>query len=158
MVSKPQTTSSLSRILVGIDGSENSKRAAKLAAEIAQREGSELTILSIVSYPNYPVSAVFDATALDRAYENYSAQLRKAADGYIQNALSIAKSQGVEATGRVEQVTGSTVEALVTYAQAEKFDLIVVGTRGLGGFKKLVLGSVSSGVVSHAHCPVLVVR
>ena len=56
------------------------------------------------------------------------------------------------------EATGSVVETIVNQAVKENVDLIIVGTRGLGGFKKLLLGSVSNGVVSHAHSPVLVIR
>ena len=51
-------------------------------------------------------------------------------------------------------VTGSIVQ----YAERENIDLIVVGTRGRSGFKRLLLGSTASGIVTHAHCPVMVVR
>jgi len=50
------------------------------------------------------------------------------------------------------------VETIINHAAKEHVDLIIVGTRGLGGFKKMLIGSVSSGVISHANCPVLVVR
>jgi len=50
------------------------------------------------------------------------------------------------------------VETIINHAAKEDVDLIIVGTRGLGGFKKMLIGSVSSGVISHANCPVLVVR
>ena len=56
------------------------------------------------------------------------------------------------------EATGSVVETIVNQAVKENVDLIIVGTRGLGGFKKLLLGSVSNGIVSRAHCPVLVIR
>jgi nucleotide-binding universal stress UspA family protein len=52
----------------------------------------------------------------------------------------------------------SVVETIINNADKEGADLIVVGTRGLDGFKKLLIGSVSSGVISHASCPVLIVR
>jgi nucleotide-binding universal stress UspA family protein len=54
--------------------------------------------------------------------------------------------------------SGSVVEAIVEYATEEKAQLIVMGTRGMTGFKKMLLGSVSNGVVNHAPCAVLVVR
>jgi nucleotide-binding universal stress UspA family protein len=50
------------------------------------------------------------------------------------------------------------VAAIVEYAEDKNIDLIVVGSRGMSGFKKLLLGSVASGVVTYAHCPVLVVK
>ena len=52
----------------------------------------------------------------------------------------------------------SIVGAIVDYAESEGVDLIVIGSRGLSGFKKLLLGSTASGVVTYAHCPVLVVK
>jgi nucleotide-binding universal stress UspA family protein len=52
----------------------------------------------------------------------------------------------------------SLVGAIVDYAEHKGIDLIVIGSRGLSGFKKLLLGSVASGIVTYAHCPVLVVK
>jgi len=52
----------------------------------------------------------------------------------------------------------SIVGAIVEYAERENIDLLVIGSRGLTGFKKLLVGSVASGVVTYAHCPVLVVK
>ena len=52
----------------------------------------------------------------------------------------------------------SVIESIVSYADKNKVDLIVIGTKGLTGFKKLLLGSVARGVIDHGHCPVLLVR
>jgi len=52
----------------------------------------------------------------------------------------------------------SIVGAIVEYAERENIDLLVIGSRGLTGFKKLLIGSVASGVVTYAHCPVMVVK
>jgi len=52
----------------------------------------------------------------------------------------------------------SVTESIVQYTERENFDLILVGTRGRSGFKRLLLGSTASGIVTHAHCPVMVVR
>ena len=70
------------------------------------------------------------------------------------------EARGKDADLRTEIVEGSTsVEAtIVDYAEREGVDLIVVGTRGLTGFKRSLLGSVASGVVTYAHCPVMVVK
>ncbi|MDE1764546.1 MAG: universal stress protein, partial [Thaumarchaeota archaeon] len=54
--------------------------------------------------------------------------------------------------------TISITDAIVTYAESHQIDLIVMGSRGLGGFKKLLLGSVASGVLQHSKCPVLIVK
>lgn len=52
----------------------------------------------------------------------------------------------------------SVVKAIIQYAEKNKMDLIVTGSRGMSGFQKMLLGSVASGVVTYAHCPVLVVK
>jgi len=64
----------------------------------------------------------------------------------------------VKAKPKTSETIGSVVQTITDYAVVEKIDLIIMGTRGMGGFKKMLLGSVSNGVVTHAHCPVLVVR
>ena len=70
----------------------------------------------------------------------------------VNEVVQKAKGEGINARGEVLRTISSTVESIVEVADKEHVDLIVVGTRGFGGFKKLLLGSVSSGVVSHASC------
>jgi len=82
---------------------------------------------------------------------------RKTAEAVTEKGLNRAARKGVIAKGEVIEST-SVVETIVAYAFSEKFDLIVIGTRGNTGFKRLLVGSVSSGVLNHAHCPVLLVR
>jgi nucleotide-binding universal stress UspA family protein len=76
----------------------------------------------------------------------------------VNNLVLQARNEGVDAQGEVLDKEGSPVKLILEYAEEKGVDLIVAGTRGLGGFPKMVLGSVSSGLVSHAHCGVLVVR
>ncbi len=69
-----------------------------------------------------------------------------------------AEWRSISVKADTPEATGSVVETIVNQAIKENADLIIVGTRGLGGFKRLLLGSVSNGVVSNAHCPVLIIR
>ena len=84
--------------------------------------------------------------------------ISKSAEHWVDEAVSLAKAQDVPVKRRVLKGAASVVEAITNYSAAQKVDLIVVGTRGSGGFKRLLLGSVSSGVVNHATSSVLVVR
>jgi nucleotide-binding universal stress UspA family protein len=67
-------------------------------------------------------------------------------------------ANGVKLSTEVVASPTSVVPAIVDYAEKNKVDLIVVGTRGRSGFTKLLLGSVASGVVTYASCPVMVVK
>ena len=82
----------------------------------------------------------------------------KAAMKYIDKIISRARSRGIDAKPLVLVSAPSVSEKIVSFAARKNFDLIVIGTRGLGSFKRLLIGSISSGVLSHAPCSVLVVR
>ncbi len=72
--------------------------------------------------------------------------------------MKSAEAKNVKATAIIQEDSFSVVETIVDHGTKYNVDLIVIGTRGLTGFKKLLVGSVSSGVLHHAHCSVLIVR
>ncbi len=131
------------RILVAVDGSENSTRATAAAVPIAEKYGAEILVLNVI---------------LGRAYDQFKTVAEKKAREIVDREVELARSRGVKARWEVLPSAESIVGQIVDYADREKADLIVMGSRGLGGFKRMVIGSVSSGVVTHARCPVLVVR
>ena len=139
-------------ILVGIDGSEHSRRALEWAVREAAFRHAPLTVLTvhqaIVSYWTagavaYPGDTDFAKEALDAAKAETDSVL----------AQVDAASQPPSVT--VKAVTGLPAEELL--CAAEGADMIVVGSRGAGGFKRLLLGSVSTQVTHHANCPVVVI-
>jgi nucleotide-binding universal stress UspA family protein len=140
-------TSVFKKILVPIDGSENSIRAANVGIKIAKYTGAELVILSVVAVPSSVIGS-----------ENILSNLEKKAEASIDEVKKNADQQGVKARKETILSSSSIVEGITEHAQLEEVELIVMGTRGRGGFKRLLLGSVSEGVVRHAHCDVLVVR
>src|SRR5271157_1430550 len=148
------TGRSFKRIVVAYDGSENSTRAVGVAAGLAAKFGSELLVVHVYSSPVIPYSVA------GAPVPNY-AELEKVAEDNARRTLAqglgAAKDSGVAARGELLEAS-STVQALTEFTASEKADLLVVGTRGMTGFKKLILGSVSSGLVSHASSSVLVVR
>ena len=153
-------TPTIKRILVAVDGSENAERASHVAVDLAQKYQAELLVLHVIARPSYSYVPMFPTVTPppQRAYDEYYAYGKRAAEGYVSKAVTLAESQGVKARAEVREAVPSIVQGITEHALNEKVDLIVVGTRGLGGFKKLLIGSVSSGVVAHAHCPVLIVR
>ena len=153
------------KILVAMDGSENSQKAAQVALELAEKLKTELLVLHAITPPtSYYRTTIASPTGMSlptpsqHEIDAYYAYARKVAMSIVGEVESKAKRQGTHVKTEIPEAVSSVVETIINHAVKENVDLILVGTRGLGGFKKLLLGSVSTGVVSHAHCPVLVVR
>jgi nucleotide-binding universal stress UspA family protein len=138
-------------IIVGIDGSGHSHRALEWAISEAAARQAPLTVLTVyravVGYLGEPVQYAGDAELTERALK----EAQKETDEIL-NEFAGARPPSVT----VRAVTGIPANELL--AAAEDADLLVVGARGAGGFKRLLLGSVSTQVTHHAPCPVVVVR
>jgi len=157
--SKVDSVVQFQRILVAVDGSEGSRKASEVAVGLAEKFNAQLYVLhAFRGYPEYLTMFPSAPSPSGEAIESYEAYARKAALEVVGRTVSMAEKKGVRAKAKTTETIGSAVEAITDYAVAEKIDLIVIGTRGMGGFKKMLLGSVSSGVVTQAQCAVLVVR
>jgi nucleotide-binding universal stress UspA family protein len=139
------------RILVAVDGSENSSRAAKVAVTLAKKFGAELLVCHAIPMPSSSFGTIEPKSI-------YFDPARKNAKTLLNETVKLAETGGVKASELLIEGLTSVVEAIVSNASNHNVDLIVIGTRGRTGFKKLLMGSVSSGVLNHAHCSVLVVR
>ena len=138
-------------IVVGVDGSETASEALRLAAAEAELHRARLRIVvvwqaSAVAYGGGFVP--FD----DGAFDVLRDRAQSVADDAAATVAELAPA--VECAAVV--LNGQPAEALL--GASEDADLVVVGSRGLGGFKRLMLGSVSDQVVHHSVCPVLVVH
>ncbi|MGI0091824.1 MAG: universal stress protein [Nitrososphaerales archaeon] len=152
------TTFPLKKVLVAFDGSDNAGRALEAAKSLAKQNTAELIVVHVVSERPPAVYSPIGMNMPTTDYQAYFKQIEDQGNKLVNQAVEIAKAQGIRARGVVIATVSSTVESILDTCKNESADLIVVGTRGLGGFKKLLLGSVSSGVLSHASCSVLVVR
>jgi nucleotide-binding universal stress UspA family protein len=140
-------------ILVPYDDSECSLHAFKIAAEIAKKFNSKLTVLTVIP-KSYHTSGFYANVKFD---EILLKQQRDSANSALSKADSIAKKQGIKLVKYVLE-SNSVVKTLVTFSKSGKFDLIVMGTHGRTGWSKLIIGSVANGIIQTAHCPALVVR
>lgn len=140
-------------IVVGFDGSENSHLALTWALEEALQHNGQIRVVTAWSKPPlswYP--ALLETAAGEIVAEDSPEKIA----GTVQaEALKAAEDAGVAATGQVVH-SDSPASALLDAAKGA--DLVVVGARGHGGFNGLHMGSVSTQVIGHAPCPVLVVR
>jgi nucleotide-binding universal stress UspA family protein len=135
-------------ILLAVDGSEHALRATEIAADLARSLKAELRII-----------VVYDPIPLYLGEPN----LQHAINARLKEAHEIL-DRAVEAVGEVPAdvhtgvIEGNSAEAIIEVAQTRECDLIVMGSRGRGRLAGLLLGSNSQKVVSHAPCPVLIVR
>jgi nucleotide-binding universal stress UspA family protein len=137
----------LSKIVVGVDGSDNSLMAVQWAADLAAALGAE-------------VIAVHAFGLIERLGTDRHVVPVETHKGEIAELFATAWCTPLVAAGvcfRRELVDGPPVQVLLRTSAAESADLIVVGSRGLGGFPELQLGSTSAQVVQHAGCPVVVI-
>jgi nucleotide-binding universal stress UspA family protein len=139
-----------SSVVVGVDGSPSSLTAVEQAAEEAELRGFGLSVVHALTWPPVPISPGTPA------YELGEEALLSRSEGILGDALARARSvaPGVEVTGEI--IYGDPLTVLVE--QSCSAPLVAVGSRGLGGFPGLLLGSVSVHLSAHARCPVLVAR
>jgi nucleotide-binding universal stress UspA family protein len=145
-----------SNILVAIDGSEHSLRAAEYAVGLAKNFEAKLTAIT-VSY----VPASKDLSQLDVLRQSLvedNSDYTKDAEKWFERFIQYAKESNVQLNTELLNSTKPVDYVILEYAEEKKIDLIVVGTRGRTGFKKLLLGSVASSIVTYSHCPVLVIN
>lgn len=136
------------RILLGFDGSKHSHRAARIAADLTrQQTGAQLWLVVVVE----PIPA-----ELGNPYFNQLIVSRtEAGEELVKRAKEII---GKGVTIHDELLFAFPAESIINIAKNRKCDLIVMGTRGLGGLRGLLLGSQIHKVINLAHCPVLAVK
>lgn len=137
------------RILLAVDGSEHGYHAARMAADLARAMKSEILRI-VVSFNKIP--PYLGEPNLQHAI---NARLTDA-QGILQKAVEAVGD--VPAEIHTELIEGDAAESIIEVAKTRESSVIVMGSRGLGGLAGLVLGSTSQKVVSHAPCPVLIVR
>jgi nucleotide-binding universal stress UspA family protein len=142
-------------VLVAVDGSEAAQRAASFAAALPLAPGVAIHLLAVVERPRYPSTAPAAAAGLLRAAIDDTIAERTAA---LERALAQAAAAFGERALQRLLVVGHPAEEIVRAADGHRVDLVVVGARGLGAVKRLLLGSVSEAVLRDAQRAVLVVR
>lgn len=142
------------KILVAVDGSNPSYNASTYAIDFAKRYDAELIVLSIVSPIPY---SQFEYANIGRMKEIETIEKEKA-EQYIGKVKQKATENNLTVKTEVLIKYTSVVKEIVEYAENYKVDMIVMGSRGMTGFKKLLVGSVANGVATYSHCPVLVVK
>ena len=148
-----------SKILVAIDGSEIAMKAAVYSIDIVKKNKSQLIALNVldISTPRR-ISSSF-ITAPTYGLKELEEKRKEAQQWLDKFEKLAAKENNVKLKSEIiEDPISKVGSAIVDYAERENVDLIIIGSRGRSGFKKMLLGSVASDVVTYAHCPVMVVK
>jgi nucleotide-binding universal stress UspA family protein len=138
----------LGRIVVGVDGSEASARAFAWALDEARRRHCAIDAVYAWQVP-YLVGYPYPGT------DGTTVTYQQAASGVLDRVVDAAETSGLPVPISRVLVMGHPVVTILE--QAKGADMIVLGSRGYGGFRGLLLGSVSQQVVHHAHCPVVII-
>lgn len=142
------------RILLAVDGSHGAEVAARAAVEISGGTGSELHLVYVMpaasqmAYPS-PYTPEREGAILEQA--------RTDARSFVDRQAEQIEDRGGE-VAEAHLTFGRADEEIVRLSEELEASLIVTGSRGLGGVRRALMGSVSNSVVRHAHCPVLIVR
>ncbi len=137
-------------ILVPHDGSSHSKHAFKVALDMAKKYNSKISMVTVLdtSPGHWANTNLWDnaiggvRTLVRREFESFESAAKKAKVSFHSEVIE----------------SHSTTKTIVSYAKSKKIDLIVMGAQGITGWDKLIMGSVSDGVVHRVKCPVLIVR
>ena len=151
----------LSKILVAIDGSHGSFDAADYAIMLAQQHNSQLILLHVLHPVEYYSSLQFFEVQQPQDSSVLIEQAKKEANKWFDDIKKKIRENTLEKPIKIETtiiVSTTTVDSILDYAEDKDVDLIVIGTRGRSGIKKLLLGSTASGVVTYSSCPVIVVK
>ena len=141
------------RILLATDGSEEAELALSTAVNLATSTNSELHVVTGREYhPSYDIPEY--GGQLEEALRRLQQQAQEVLDGQVKQ---VEVAGGTVAEGHL-RIGGRPDQEIVRLSEEIGAGLIVVGSRGLGGLRRTLMGSISDSVVRHAHCPVLVVR
>jgi len=152
------------KILVPLDGSEHSLRALEIAIRIAKKFDGKITLIHVYSVSVRPIVMPEPTTLTPpsvpiMAPEDFSKVVeaaRKAGTTILAHGENKVKAEGVHVETLLKE--GHSVQEIIKTAKDGKFDLVVMGARGVSKIREIFLGSVSDGVIRNAPCPVLVTK
>jgi nucleotide-binding universal stress UspA family protein len=157
-----QTKGKFSKILLTVDGSEQSMNAADYALAMAKKQDNRAQLIALhvlFSQTRYAYSTNMFGLVTPSSINELLEDAKHEAQQWFDKIKEKMNENGdIQLKTEVVVSSTSVVAAIVDYAEHENVDLIIIGSRGRSGFKKLLLGSTASGVVTYATCPVLVVK
>jgi nucleotide-binding universal stress UspA family protein len=139
-----------SKLLVPIDGSENSFRALDHAIFLSKKITARITALRVMEY--LPLVYVQSQRTMDTILSKYLEE----SESILKKSIDIGKKNGVRIESKLRK--GDAASNILNYSKKEDYDTIIMGRRGTGKLRQLVLGSTSTKVLNHSDCTVVIVK
>jgi nucleotide-binding universal stress UspA family protein len=158
MMNMSEEEINIKKILVPIDGSDASLKAAKYAIKAAMCEKAQITCIHVIPAPEN--ISEFEGKPF-YSLQAYYDELGKYAKPWFEKIIETGKKMGLSEDNIITDIVADVspvADAIINYAANNNTDIIVMGSKGKTGLKRFLIGSVAEGVVRHAHCPVVVVR
>ena len=146
------------KIVVGIDGSDESMKAAEYAVSMAKMYNAELIAINVLTSD---IGYMYSSPGVESPPLTIKEIILLAEDEakkWFDQIKEIAKMREVQLRTEFIVAKRSVLSAMLEYIEEQNINLIVVGTRGRSGVKKMLLGSIASGLVTYSPCPVLVIK
>lgn len=147
----------IKKILLAVDKSGYKEKAVSHTLNLAKSLGAEVTVIHVIDQSSIGVIGSTLPSGPVMAQKGILDALKQDGELLLKNIVDLGKEQGITVHGKV--LAGTSVkQTILDYAKTSKVDLIVVGTKGMTGITRFLMGSVANDVISHAHCPVLAIR
>jgi nucleotide-binding universal stress UspA family protein len=149
------------KVLVALDGSELSNKALTFALDIAKKCSASITLYTVIprtTVPVTPIPAAIGPGVAPTIMADYTKAIREGHEKMLKENLEKAKKDHPDLKIDAKMGDGRPAETIVRASKEGNYDLIIMGSRGLSGIKKVFLGSVSHGVVNHSEIPVLIIK
>jgi nucleotide-binding universal stress UspA family protein len=145
------------KILLAIDGSEESRKAEEYAFELAKNLSGEVTAINVVEISAAAVAGVLSLDAMEgTGSDALYPQAFKNSKIFLKNFKARAKKKGVKAS--VISKVGRAWNEIINESESGNYSMIVLGSKGLSGITRMLIGSVAENVARHSKCPVLIVK
>ena len=152
-----QKNTTIKKILLAIDRSGYKDKATAYAITLARSLDAELTVIHVIGKSSLGATADVLGYYRGGKLKAFQEALKKDAEKLLDRIVQAGENEGIVVHQQV--LIGSPIKKVILdYAKNHKMDLIVIGTKGMTGIEKFLMGSVASDVVAYAHCPVLAVR
>ena len=135
-------------------------KAIDYAVNLAEKYKSEIIALHVLysqtgfAFHKETVAGTITSSSLN----DLNLEAKQEAEKWFKEIIKRAEKMNVQIKTEVVFTVISVVEGILTHAEKENIDLIIIGSKGKSGWKKLIVGSVASGISTYAHCPILIVR